>query len=59
MFHTEKFIKEIEGNPSIWDIAISDYQNRGTKINAWGDICKITCDDKESLDVERKRHFGK
>jgi hypothetical protein len=45
MFDAEKFITEIVGNPSIRDIASSDHQNRGKKINDWGDIRKIMCDD--------------
>jgi hypothetical protein len=32
MFDTEKIIIEIEGNPSIWDITSSDYQNRDKKL---------------------------
>jgi hypothetical protein len=32
MFDTEKFRVDIEGNPSIWDITSSDYQNRDKKI---------------------------
>jgi hypothetical protein len=32
MFDMEKFIIEIEGKPSIWDITSSDYQNRDQKL---------------------------
>jgi hypothetical protein len=59
MLDTEKFIIEIEGKPSIWDITSSDYQNRDKQINDWGDICKTMCEDWESLDAERRTQFGK
>jgi hypothetical protein len=55
MFDAEKFIIEIEGKPSIWDITSSDYQNGDKKIND----CKTMCEDWESLDAERRTQFGK
>jgi hypothetical protein len=37
MCDTKKFIMEIEGNPSFWDITSSDYQNRDKKKYDWED----------------------
>jgi hypothetical protein len=42
MFDTEKFIIEIEGKPSVWDITSSDYQNKDKKLMT-GEIYVKVC----------------
>lgn len=55
-FDTEKFIIEIQNQPSIWNTKCAEYSDRNLKQAAWEEVVNVYGAD---LSTEEKKKLGK
>ncbi|KAI4479485.1 hypothetical protein M0804_010882 [Polistes exclamans] len=58
MFDTEKFIKEIEKRPAIYDTNRSEYNDRNAKMSAWEEVFQVMVPNWWRLSDEERNMEG-
>ena len=58
MFDTERFIREIEKRPAIYNSSCEEYNDRNAKLVAWDEVCQVMVRNWLGLSDEERNIEG-